>query len=145
MNLRRMTIEDIKEIELIERQCFTLPWSKKEIEKTFIAGNSVFCVATIEGQIVGYIGMITVLDEGNIINIAVKSEYRRCGVAKGLLDFLITEAKTENIKNITLEVRQSNSNAINLYESFGFETAGIRKNFYDRPTENAVIMWKYNI
>lgn len=145
MHLRRMEIEDAKEIEIIEKQSFALPWSKYEIEKTFLAGNNLFCIATIQGEVVGYIGMLMVLDEGNIINIAVKSDFRRCGIAKGLLVFLIAEAKKEEVKHITLEVRQSNAIAIKMYESLGFEAVGIRKNFYERPTENAVIMWKNNI
>lgn len=145
MQIREMQIEDAAAIAEIEKQCFSLPWPIKEIEETFLAKNSIFYVASIGGQIVGYAGLYFILDEGNIINIAVDSRYRRQGIAKGLLEHLILQLKHKGVKNVTLEVRKGNMAAISLYESFGFETVGIRKNFYVRPLEDALIMWKYQL
>lgn len=141
MKIRRMELRDIPQIAEIEKQCFSLPWSEKEIEKTFLSNNSIYCVAEDNGSIVGYVGTLHVLDEGNIINVAVIPTCRCRGIAKGLMEYLFSELKSVGVKNITLEVRKSNTDAIYLYESFGFKAEGIRKNFYERPVEDAVIMW----
>lgn len=145
MKLRKMTLEDISQVAEIEKQCFSLPWSRKEIEKTFLSDNVLFIVAEIKGIIVAYVGIIIVLEEANIINIATHINYRRLGIAKGLLETLLSEARKIGVNDITLEVRQSNSSAIDLYKSFGFESAGIRRNFYNQPPEDAIIMWKYDL
>ena len=140
-----MTITDVKpsqlnEIQSIENACFSLPWTHGQLEKQMSADNCIFLAASDDdGAVMGYIGMMFVLDEGYISNVAVSPEYRRRGVADALILALMARAK-EALAFITLEVRESNQPAINLYAKHGFEAVGKRKNYYDRPKENALLM-----
>ena len=99
-----------------------------------------FFVATYAGEIAGYVGAHNVLGEVYITNVAVFEKFRRKGVAKKLIDALLESAKAENGNFVTLEVRKSNIPAVSLYEKCGFEKVGERKNFYEKPRENAVLM-----
>ena len=92
------------------------------------------------GETVGHICLETVLDEGILTSVAVKEKYRNKGIAKKLMDSFIDEAKNRNIAFINLEVRASNAPAIALYEKYGFEKVGTRKNYYSKPTEDALLM-----
>lgn len=137
-----MTREDIAAVAEIERQTFSIPWSEKSFEESIALPHTIFIVACMADNVVGYCGMYKVFNEGDIANIAVASEYRNRGVGKALMEAIIQESRKSEIKDMTLEVRESNQIAIRLYENFGFENIGIRKGFYDRPKENAVIMWR---
>ena len=140
-----MTITDVNpqhldEIQEIENACFSLPWHRAALEKQMCSDNCVFFAALDEsGSVIGYIGLMYVLDEGYISNVAVSPQYRRQGVADALIDALIDRAKGF-LAFVTLEVRESNHAAIYLYTKHGFETVGKRKNYYDRPKENALLM-----
>jgi len=140
-----MTITDVKpshldEIQAIETACFSMPWHRAALEKQMCADNCIFLAAVDDnGAVMGYIGMMFVLDEGYISNIAVSPEFRRCGVADALIRALIVRAK-KTLSFITLEVRESNYPAVYLYTKHGFEVVGKRKNFYDKPKENALLM-----
>ena len=105
--------------------------------------NTCFLSACKNGSIVGYCGYLQVLDEADITNVAVDAASRRDGVGESMLQELMRRGAQKGIKAFTLEVRESNLAAISLYQKLGFASAGIRKNFYDAPKENAVIMWKY--
>ena len=126
-----------------EKQCFSVPWSERAIEQELYNESAMFFVAEKNGQVVGYIGMHTVLDECYIANIAVLPEHRRQGIGDMLLSFAGQRAKEKGCSFISLEVRVSNHSAIALYEKHGYEKQGERKNFYREPTENALIMTKY--
>ena len=140
-----MTITDVKysqldEIHNIECACFSLPWTREQLEKQMIADNCVFLAAIGDnGAVMGYIGMMYVLDEGYISNVAVSPEFRRQGVADALISALIERAE-KTLAFVTLEVRESNQPAISLYSKHGFEVVGKRKNYYDKPKENAFLM-----
>lgn len=140
--LREMTAEDGADVAKIELECFSLPWSEEALIASLQQNYSYFVVACTDESIIGYGGVYVVAGEAEIINIAVKSEYRGKGVGKELVMALLQEAKKRDAKNTFLEVRESNINAIALYEKCGFKKNGIRKNFYEKPVENAVIMWK---
>lgn len=140
--VRRMEQKDIPKVADIERECFSIPWSEKAFEDSLALTYGHFLVADIEGEIAGYVGMYQAADEGDITNIAVSPVYRRRGVAAELITYLIEEGIRNQLVCINLEVRESNSAAISLYEKYGFENLGIRKNFYEKPVENAVIMKK---
>ena len=127
------------DIEIIEKQCFSTPWSKKAILESYSHGTR-FILAKVGSKTVGYMGISTVLDEGYITNIAVLPEFRKRGIASAILDFCVDFSKQNKLSFITLEVRESNENAIKLYEKFGFVKEGTRKNFYTNPTENALIL-----
>lgn len=127
----------------IENDCFSHPWSRASIESELNNDSSLFFVATENDEVIGYIGMSVVIDEGYIFNVAVDENYRCKGVGSALIDSLVTYGKKNNLCFITLEVRESNEKARSLYTKFGFIKVGERKNYYSAPTENAVLLTKY--
>ena len=120
-------------------------WNIESIEKELSNKLAKYLVALDENKVIGFLGMWVVFDEGDITNIAVHPEYRKQGIGNLLMDNLITLCNENNINSLTLEVRESNLPAQNLYKKHGFKEEGIRKNFYDNPKENAIIMWIHNI
>ena len=146
MNVRivPMSAEHLDEIAELERICFSMPWSRTMLAEELKDDLSAFLVALDEsGHVAGYAGMRVILDEGYINNIAVRPEYRRRGIARKLLQPFLDFAHTNKLAFLTLEVRVSNAGAIALYESTGFETVGRRRNYYEYPTEDALIMTRY--
>ena len=125
----------------IESVCFCEPWSEKSLE-LLIGEQGLGVAALSEGKVVAYGGMLCVLDEGQITNIATLPEFRRMGIGRRITEALEAEARARGIASLSLEVRESNGAARSLYLSCGWREEGIRKNFYRRPTENAVIMTK---
>ncbi|MCR5736419.1 MAG: ribosomal protein S18-alanine N-acetyltransferase [Eubacterium sp.] len=140
---RIMEKEDIPQVARIEKACFSMPWSEKSFSDSLDQGDTLFLVAEEEGKICGYVGMYISFEVGSITNVAVASDCRRMGIGKGLITQLVADSRQRGVESITLEVRESNLPAIKLYESQGFVSEGIRKNFYQKPTENAMIMWKH--
>lgn len=132
----------IEDLERLEKECFSTPWSFDSLVSELSNPLAVFCVAEIGGQVAGYVGMQHIVDEGYICNIAVFSQYRRRGVATKLMETLSEYAKENEMASISLEVRESNVNAQSFYEKFDFEVVGRRKHFYSNPTEDALIMTK---
>ena len=139
MIIRRMTLEDVKKVAQIEMECFSLPWSEASFEDSLAREDTVFLVCE-EEEVVGYIGMYLSFEEGEITNVAVTSSYRKKGCGNLLIEAIKEEARTRDAECILLEVRVSNAPAISLYKKHGFEEIGIRKNFYEHPTEDAIIM-----
>ena len=137
--IRRAKQSDLAAMCEIEQECIADPWSLAAFESSFAANGALFLAAQAgNGEVCGFVTANAVLDEINIYNIAVKEEYRRLGIASALL----AELEKGEPYSINLEVRESNASAIALYKKFGFEQVGIRKNFYSKPTENAVLMTK---
>ncbi len=137
-----MKEEHICEIAEIERLCFSLPWSENALKDELENENAHFLTALTFGRVSGYIGIIEICGEADITNVAVHPDFRRFGIGRKLLDTAETQAKSRNCESITLEVRESNNAAIRLYSANRYETVGVRKNFYEKPTENAVLMTK---
>ena len=131
----------ISQIAKLEEVCFSTPWSEKVIEDAYKTGTKFF-VFEKDNIVLGYVGISAILDEGYITNVAVFPEYRNQGIASALLEYLFDIANDNGLSFISLEVRESNQNAISLYQKFGFKTEGKRKNFYTNPTEDALIMTK---
>lgn len=131
----------IKDIAKLEKVCFSTPWSEQSILDAFKTGTRFF-VCEKDNKVLGYVGISAILDEGYITNVAVFPEYRNQGVASALLSHLEEFAKEKSLSFISLEVRESNANAISLYNKFGFAVEGKRKNFYTFPQEDALIMTK---
>jgi len=102
----------------------------------------LYVVAEVDGEVAGCAGLTNICKEGNIDNVVVAERFRRHGVARELLARLIALGEEQGIEAFTLEVRVSNTAAIGLYEKFGFVSEGIRPNFYERPNEDAMIMWR---
>ena len=137
-----MEEKHIADIAEIERLCFSLPWSENALRDELTNENAHFLTALTFGRVSGYIGIIEICGEADITNVAVHPDLRRFGIGKKLLDTAENEAVQRSCESITLEVRESNTAAISLYSSSGYEAVGIRKNFYEKPTENAVLMTK---
>lgn len=134
--------DDIKSIVHIEKECFSAPWSERAIRSCFDSDATPwnFFIAKSDIGCVGYGGIYTVCDCAYVTNIAVIREYRRKGIASKILENMITYCKESGIKSLMLEVRVSNSVAIALYKKYGFSTAGISKNHYSLPREDAYNM-----
>lgn len=130
---------DEKEIAEIEKICFAKPWSESTVQAE-AQGLSTFFVARDGETPVGYVSFRSVLDEGYINNIAVKPEYRNRGIGSALLEEINKESRKLNLSFLTLEVRESNLSAIHLYQKKGYEKVGTRKDFYNSPRENAVLL-----
>lgn len=142
ITIEKMDKSHISAIAEIERECFSTPWSENALSEELENPNSRFFVAVIGDKVIGYGGMHSVIGENYIDNIAVTSSYRKMGVATEILQQLVKTAENENGDFISLEVRESNEAAISLYEKSGFARVGVRRNFYQKPIENGIIMTK---
>lgn len=126
----------------LDRLCFTVPWSRNLFLSELHSNNAFYILALHNDRVIGYCGMNFVCGEGSITNIAVHPEYRKNGIASALLERIISFSVGENLEFITLEVRESNINAITLYEKYGFLRVGSRKNYYSDNHETALLMTK---
>ena len=127
----------------LEKMCFSQPWSRSSLELLTKEGIGVGMVCSKDGKVCAYGGMIVAVDEGQITNIATHPDYRRQGYGKAIVQALVKHAKLNGLDSISLEVRESNRAAIDLYTKEGFKIEGKRKDFYTKPTENALIMiWR---
>ena len=141
VRIEPMTAEHLDEVAALERVCFTDPWSRNLLSEALKNDLSAYLVALDDaGHVAGYAGLTVVLDEGSIDNIAVRPDCRRQGVAAQLLQVFLDFARGNQLAFLTLEVRASNYAAIALYGSRGFRAVGRRKNYYEHPTEDALIM-----
>jgi ribosomal-protein-alanine N-acetyltransferase len=134
----------LTELEALEKRCFSLPWTEEMLMGQLPDDNHEFLAAESEsGELLGYVGMMTVLDEGYISNVAVAPEQRRQGIADALITELLERAALRALSFVTLEVREHNEPAIALYAKHGFVPVGLRKNYYEAPVENAILMTKF--
>jgi len=141
VTVKLLAAEHISGAAEIERQCFAEPWSENALK--MLTAPNAFGVVCLDGDTVAaYGGMICVLDEGQITNIATLPDFRRRGLARRVLCKMLDEAKSRGLSFVTLEVRESNTAAIELYSGLGFCALGSRPNFYRRPIEAAIIMEK---
>ena len=142
MNIVPMNEHHVPQIALLEQECFADPWSEQSIASELHNPLSLWLVAQ-EGQtLLGYVGSQTCLDETDMMNIAVSPASRRQGVARALIEALVSALRERGSKQLTLEVRASNGPARQLYESLGFLQVGLRKNYYRNPKEDALILRK---
>lgn len=132
--------EHVDGIAAIEQECFSDPWSRETITRQLSGANHLFLTAVDGSQVIGYVGFMHVLDEGYISNVAVSAEYRRQSVGDRLIDALVDRGKALELSFLTLEVRQSNEPAKALYAKHGFVPVGLRKNYYVKPKEDALLM-----
>ena len=147
ITIRRMTAEDIEQVLEVERACFSHPWSRDVFNATLLLPYAYYYVAEIllensGKRIVGECGVRDIFGEGEITNVAVLYDFRGKGIAKRMLETLLIESSAKGIRAFTLEVRAGNRPAIELYRGFGFQTEGVRTDFYERPVEDALIMWR---
>lgn len=142
MRIRLMERADSPAAAGIEAASFSVPWSEAMILEALDGVLDTSWVLEDEGEIVGYCCMRSIAGEGEIMRIAVLPERRGQGYGKKLMEAMVSFASRTGLEAITLEVRAGNSPAINLYESYGFEKEAIRKDYYQNPKEDALLMWK---
>ncbi len=141
--IRRMQPEDLAVICAIEKENFSLPWSEQSFLESMERNDTVFLTALLGNEVAGYVGCYCIAGTGEITNVAVKDKFRRKGIGSSLLKKLYEEGALLDTREYFLEVRESNEAAIALYSCEGFVREGIRKKFYEKPVENAVIMWNH--
>ena len=138
--VRQMEVDDLQQVMAIENENFTMPWTEKGFLTFLLRYDTLFLVAEEDGEIIGFAGVVIVLDEGDITNVAVKKSRQREGLGRLLIESLVRLVAELNVVVLHLEVRESNEQAISLYRRVGFESVGIRHNYYEVPKENAVMM-----
>ena len=140
MILREMLVDDLDQVMEIEEELFSVPWTKEGFLTFLMKENGMFLVVEEKDRILGYCGLLTVLDEGDVTNVAVRRDRQREGIGNFLMESMIRLAEEREITMIHLEVRAGNETAIRLYERQGFVRDGLRKGYYTDPTEDAVLM-----
>ena len=142
MNFERMNARHVATVAELERLCFSLPWDEDSVASELTNPLSLWLVAEENGVLAGYVGSQSVLGEADMMNLAVKPEFRRRGVGEELVRQLISELKAGGVSSLTLEVRASNYPAISLYDKLGFIQVGRRPGYYRSPREDALILQK---
>lgn len=140
ITIRTMTLDDLDGVMEIENALFSTPWSETGFFSFLIRDDTLFLVALEEGQVVGYCGVVMVLNEGDITNVAVAPDRQRRGIGRQLMQAMIQKTKELGVDCLHLEVRESNRKAVSLYESLDFKNVGLRKNYYENPVENGILM-----
>lgn len=139
--IRKMQPEDVPAIAALEAACFSEPWSEQAFLDALKQPEALMMTAIGMGNnSIGYCGIYLSADEGEITNVAVRPDYRKQGIADAILTEVLSEAWKRGAQTIYLEVRERNIPAQKLYEKHGFVSCGIRKNFYRKPTEHAIVM-----
>lgn len=141
---RIMEEKDLDQVCEIEHETFSQPWKREDFLQMIQQDHSLYIVAVQNETeiVIGGCGVRNILGEGEITNVVIRKEYRNQGFAYMMLQELILQGEAIGITDYTLEVRESNLAAINLYKKLDFHIEGIRKNFYEKPMENGIIMWK---
>ena len=143
IRVRPLREADLSAVAAIEERCFPDPWSEGVFRSALGQENALWLGAELEGQLIGYAGMQSVLDEGYVDNVAVDPAFRRRGAASALLRAFDQEAERLRLLFLSLEVRAGNQGAIALYAAHGFRKVGLRRGYYLRPPEDALIMTKF--
>lgn len=141
LTIREMTEEDVPFVCEIEEATFSMPWKAADFIDMIKTDNLTYLVAELDGKIIGGAGFRNILGDGEITNVAIESAHRGHGYGKILVRELLNKGREMGAEEFTLEVRVSNEPAIRLYESLGFKSEGIRPGFYEKPKEDAMIMW----
>ncbi|MCI6006121.1 MAG: ribosomal protein S18-alanine N-acetyltransferase [Blautia sp.] len=144
MTLREMMVDDLDQVMEIEQDLFAVPWTKEGYFTFLTRENTMFLVVEEKGRILAYCGLLMVMDEGDVTNVAVRRDRQREGIGNFLMESLVRLADGMGVTTIHLEVRSGNETAIRLYERNGFTRDGIRKNYYTDPTEDALLMTRHS-
>lgn len=141
--IENLNLTHIEEICDIEKRCFSDAWSRQSFIDEIDNENSVFIVVKKEDKIVAYSGFWYIVDDAQIMNVAVDIAYKGMKISHILMKEMIQRARDKNMATMSLEVRVSNEIAINLYKGYGFEIVGVRKQYYQDNKEDAYIMFMY--
>lgn len=142
IEIRELRQDDIGTLAEIEAEAFSMPWSERDFEDLLRHSYCFYLVALAEGRIAGCCGYTNICNEATIDNVVVAGGYRNMGIGQALLRELIARGEADKVEAFTLEVRVSNAAAIHIYEKCGFKSEGIRPGFYEKPREDAMIMWR---
>ena len=142
VSIKPLTEEYVDQVCVLEEEAFSMPWHRESFLEMIANENACYLVALMGEEVVASCGLRHIVGEGEITNVVTKNTMRGKGIGKQILEKLLEEGAKMGAEAFTLEVRVSNAPAIHLYESLGFVSEGVRKNFYEEPTEDALIMWK---
>lgn len=142
IDIALMTQKHVPSVAVLEKLCFSDPWSENSVASELSNPLSLWLVALEDETVIGYIGSQTVMGETDMMNVAVHPDHRRRGIARRLIELLIQMLKERESQCLTLEVRASNISAINLYTEMSFQEVGRRRNYYRNPKEDALILRK---
>ena len=145
ITIRELKEEDIPRLAEIEAESFSMPWSAQDFRDLLSHPYCHYLVAEADGRVAGCCGFTNACGVANVDNVVVAPKLRGQGIAQMLMGALIDAVVAEQVEAFTLEVRVSNSPAIHIYEKFGFVSEGIRPGFYEKPVEDANIMWKRTV
>lgn len=145
VEIRRMRKEDVPSVMVIERECFAVPWRESAYLTEIANRSAYYIVACVDDEIVGYGGQWVIMDEAHITTLGVSKAYRGRKIGEQVLVALLEEAIRHSARRATLEVRESNTVAQNLYRKYGFLPAAIRRGYYTDNHENALVMWVDNL
>ena len=140
--LRTMVEPDLNRVAELEYQCFSDPWSRDSFLAELSNPVAQYLLLVKKDRIYGYCGIWKVVDEGHITNLCIDPREQDKGLGQFMMEQVFKSAKIDNICRLTLEVRVSNEKAIFMYEKLGFESAGLRKGYYEDTGEDACIMWR---
>ena len=140
--IKPLTEEYVDAVCVLEEEAFSMPWHKESFLEMILNKDACYLVGLIENKVVASCGLRNIVGDGEITNVVTSVDIRGKGIARQMILKLMEEGCKMGVEAFTLEVRKSNETAIHLYESLGFVTEGIRRNFYEDPVEDALIMWK---
>lgn len=141
LSFREMAPEDADAVEIVEKACFAIPWSRESFWKEAANENTVYLLALDGERVIGYVGCWISFEECQITNVAILPEYHGQGIGTKLFGAIIDAVKAKGVTAMTLEVRPSNAPARALYARYGFKDAGRRPHYYQDDGEDAIIMW----
>ena len=142
IKIREMQLDDLEQVMTIEEANFSVPWTETGFFTFLLREDTLFLVAEEGEKILGYCGVVTVQDEGDITNVAVEKNSQNQGIGKKLLEEMFQRTQKAGVCRLFLEVRAGNAAALHLYEKMGFVQMGIRKNYYEQPVEDGVVMMR---
>lgn len=142
LQIKPLTEEYVDQVCVLEEEAFSMPWHRESFLEMILNKDACYLVGLMEEEVVASCGLRNIVGDGEITNVVTKTSARGRGIGEQMLLKLLEEGTAMGVEAFTLEVRKSNDAAIHLYEKLGFVTEGVRKNFYEDPTEDALIMWK---
>lgn len=142
IKIREMQLDDLEQVMTIEEANFSVPWTETGFFTFLLREDTLFLVAEEGEKILGYCGVVTVQDEGDITNVAVEKNSQNQGIGKKLLEEMFQRTQKAGVCRLFLEVRAGNAAALHLYEKMGFVQMGVRKNYYEQPVEDGVVMMR---
>ena len=140
--IRDMSVQDLSEVHMLESICDPTPWSVNALRYEINNKESILKVAVRDDKVIGYVCIRTLLDITHVMKVTVLPDYKRNGIGNALLTESLKQLRVlkPDIEHVTLEVRESNGAAVNLYNNLGFRKTGVRKNYYKNPSEDGLIM-----